>query len=61
MPPGRKRKDPDIGLQRSITLSMNEVQISALNELCRLRGESRGAIVGRFVLQALERERRKKS
>ncbi len=59
MPPGRKRKNPEIGLQRPISLSMNDVQIKALDELCRLRGESRGAIVGRFVLQALEREKRK--
>jgi len=45
--------------RKSVGLSLSNVEADALRELAELRGESQGAIVGRFVLQALERERRK--
>ncbi len=47
--------------RRSVGLSLSNVEADALRELAELRGESQGAIVGRFVLQALERERRKRT
>ena len=46
--------------RKSVGLSLSGPEADALRELAELRGESQGAIVGRFVLQALEREKRKK-
>ena len=45
--------------RRGFSISLGESEIAALQELARLRGEPQGVIVGRFVLQALEREKRK--
>jgi len=47
--------------RRPVSISLGDSEIAALRELAELRGESQGAIVGRFVLQALEREKRKSS
>ena len=45
--------------RRPVSVSLGDTEIDALRELSRIRGESQGAIVGRMILAALERERRK--
>ena len=44
---------------RPVSVSLGDTEIDALRELSRIRGESQGAIVGRMILAALDRERRK--
>lgn len=45
--------------RRPVSVSLGETEIEALRELSRIRGESQGVIVGKFILAALAREQRK--
>lgn len=45
--------------RKAIGLSLGDSEIDALRELSELRGESQGAIVGKLIVAALARERRK--
>ena len=45
--------------RKAVGLSLGESEIDALRELSHIRGESQGVIVGKLILTAIARERRK--